>query len=185
MNKMLAILVFGLMLISCGKKVSSEPKSMGIVDSLTSQKGFSSSKLIDEKTCIDDELLKDLGENEIVKKVIDNSDISFCNGLRVRLKILKMSSGDLRVYGFASSSSGKMSCLKQGTDFQRFPLLGDQGTLVGDKIKISLGGHEYDSENKLIKSKRFKGKFVKFDMTDYSGEMGFFEGNKLKCWAQH
>ena len=87
MNQMLAILIFGLMLISCGKKVSGEPKSMGTIDSLTSQKGFSSSKLIDEKTCIDDELLKELGENEIVKKVIDNSDISFCNDLRVMLKI--------------------------------------------------------------------------------------------------
>ncbi len=185
MKKCLSIMILGLLVISCGKKGSSEPGSMGIVDTLSTKKNFAAEKIVDEKNCIDDALLSELGEKDVVKKVTDDSDISFCNGLRVRVKIFKISNGELRVYGYAESTSGKMSCLRQSGDFQRIPLLGDQGTLIGDKIKISLGGHEYTSEGKLVKSDRFKGKFVKFDMASYSGEMGFFESNKLKCYAQH
>lgn len=185
MKKCLSILILGLLVISCGKKGSTQPNSMGIVDTLTTKKNFSSEKIVDDKNCIDDVLLKELGEKETVKKVVDDADISFCNGLRVRVKIFKISNGELRVYGFAESTTGKMSCLKQSGDFQRFPFLGDQGTLFGDKIKISLGGHEYTSEGKLIKSNRFKAKYVRFDVASYSGEMGFFESNKLKCYAQH
>lgn len=185
MKNCLSIVILGLLVISCGKKGSNEPGSMGIVDTLTTKKNFASEKVVDEKNCIDDVLIRELGEKDFVRKVVDDSDISFCNGLRVRVKILKISNGELRVYGYAESTTGKMSCLRQGGDFQRFPFLGDQGTLIGDKIKISLGGHEYTSEGKLVKSDRFKGKFVKFDMASYSGEMGFFENNKLKCHAQH
>lgn len=185
MKKFISIMILSFLIISCGKKGTSEPGSMGIVDTLTTKKNFSSDKLVDEINCIDNVLVKELGEKDVVKKVLDDSDISFCNGLRVRVKIFKISNGELRVYGFAESTSGRKSCLRQSGDFQRFPFLGDQGTLFGDKIKISLGGHEYTSEGKLIKSDRFKGKYVKFDMASYSGEMGFFESNKLKCYAQH
>lgn len=185
MNHCISILVVGLLVISCGKKGTTGPGSMGIVDTLSTRKSFTSEKMVDDKNCIDDILLKELAANETVKKVVDDTDISFCNGLRVRVKIFKVSSGEIRVYGFASSTSGRMSCLKQSGDFQRIPFLGDQGTLFGDRIKISLGGHEYTAEGKLIKSKGLKAKFVKFDVADYSGEMGFFENNKLKCYAQH
>lgn len=177
--------MLGFLVISCGKKGSTEPNSMGIVDTLSTKKNFSSEKIIDDKNCIDEALLKELSDNETVKKIVDDSDISFCNGLRVRVKAFKISDGEIRVYGYAISTTGKMSCLKQSGDYQRFPFLGAQGTLFGDKIKISLGGHEYNSEAKLVKSNRLKAKFVKFDMTSYSGEMGFFENNKLKCYAQH
>ncbi len=185
MKKCLLIMILGLVLISCGKKGTDQPGSMGIVDTLTSKKSFTSDKKIDEKNCIDDALIRELGENDTVKKVVDDSDISFCNGLRVRIKTFKISNGEFRVYGYAESTSKKMSCLREGSDLKRFPLLGVQGTLVGDKINISLGGHEYSADGKLITSKRFKGKFVKFDVASFSGEMGFFEANQLKCYAQH
>ncbi|MBC7712530.1 MAG: hypothetical protein H7177_04300 [Rhizobacter sp.] len=183
--KKFSILILLVLVSSCGKKVIMDAQSYSGSSSLSSTKEFKSDKVVDDQTCIDDVLVKELGEKEIVKKIIDDSDINFCNGLRIRIKVFKISNGETRVYGFAESSSGKTSCLKQGPDFERIPFIGDQGTLVGDKIKISLGGHAFDSNGKVIKSDRIKGKFVRFDVANYSGEMGFFEGTKLKCWAQH
>ncbi|MBC7428656.1 MAG: hypothetical protein H7336_08605 [Bacteriovorax sp.] len=183
--KMLSILILGLFVSSCGKKVIMKASPMSGSSALTMTKEFKSDKVTDDVTCIDNILVKDLGEKEIVKKIVDDSDISFCNGLRIRIKVFKISSGEIRVYGFAESSSGRTSCLKQGSDFDRVPLLGDQGTLVGDKITITLGGHSMDSNGKVVKSDHLKGKFVRFDGASYSGEIGFYEGAKLKCWAQH
>lgn len=185
-TNLLLTLALGAVLISCGKKEAiTEPSSMGIVESLSTKKTFEPAKSINEETCIDETMKKELGEKEVVKKVLADSDINFCNGLRVRVKIFKVSNSDIRVYGFAESSSGKLSCLKHGRDFTKFPLLGYQGTLLGNGIKISLGGHQYTSDNKLITSDKLKAKHVQFDVATYEGEMGFFENDSLKCWAIH
>lgn len=181
--KALLILTLVLAVSSCGKKgVEMEPSSMGIVDSLTGKKDFEIPKVVNEVTCIDDMLKAELGEKEKVKKVLTDTDINYCNGLRVRLKVFKISGDKMRAYGFAESSSGKSSCLKDGSDFNKVFLRGYEGTLHGDGIKISLGGHVY-LESKLIKTDGFKNKYVDFDVAAFSGEMGFFENNKLKCWA--
>lgn len=174
------------LIVSCGKKeVVTGPASMGIVDSLTGRKVSPAELVVNERACIDDVMQKDLRDEEVVKKVTDDSDIVFCNGLRVRLKIFKTSSNELRAYGYAESTSGKASCLKYAKDFKHYPLLGFRGTLQGDTMKISLGGHMYTSEGKLISSDQLKARVVKFDIANYSGEMGFFENDKLKCWAIH
>ena len=184
-NMILALMVSSL-IFSCGKKETvSEPSSSGIVDSLSTKKAFETVKPINEETCIDEVMQKDLGEKEVVKKVLADSDINFCNGLRVRVKIFKTSGDDIRIYGFAQSSTGKLSCLKNARDVKKLPFLGYQGTLTGNGVKISLGGHQYTSENKLISSDHLKAKYVKFDVASYSGEMGFFENDNLKCWAIH
>lgn len=184
--KALLILVLAISVSSCGKKgATMEPSSMGIVDSLTGKKDFEVAKVVNETTCIDDMVKAELGEKEHIKKVLEDTDINYCNGLRVRLKIFKISGDKMRAYGFAESSSGKSSCLKDGSDFNKVIFVGYEGTLNGDGIKISLGGHLYTAEKKLIKSDRRKTKFVSFDVASFSGEMGFFENNDLKCWAIH
>lgn len=185
--KAFLILTLVLSISSCGKKgVVMEPSSMGIVDSLTGKKEFELAKAVNEKICIDDLIANELGQEEYVKKVIEDADINYCNGLRVRVKIFKVSGEKkLRAYGVAESSSGKSSCLRDGSDFDKAFLRGYEGTLNGDGIKISLGGHLYTGEKKLIKSESFKTRFVKFDVASFSGEMGFFEDNALKCWAIH
>lgn len=185
--KALLLILLVLTVSSCGKKgVVMEPSSMGIVDSLTGKKDFEIHKLINETTCIDDMLKSELGEKEQIKKVVTDTDINYCNGLRVRVKVFKISGGEkLRAYGFAESSSGKSSCLRDGSDFNKVMFLGYEGTLNGDGIKISLGGHLYSTDKKLIKSDRLKTKFVSFDVASFSGEMGFFENSELKCWAIH
>lgn len=185
--KTLLILMLALAVSSCGKKgVTMEPSSMGIVDSLTGKKDFEAAKIVNEQVCIDDMIKTELNEKEYIKKVEEDADISYCNGLRVRVKIFKIK-GDskLRAYGYAQSSSGKSTCLRDGSDFDKTMFLGYEGTLNGDGIKISLGGHMYTSEKKLIKSDRRKTKFVKFDVASFEGEMGFFEDGELKCWAIH
>lgn len=184
--KALLLILLVLSISACGKKgVVMEPSSMGIVDSLTGKKDFDITKVVNEQVCIDDLLKSEMGEKEYIKKVITDTDVSYCNGLRVRLKVFKMNGGKLRVYGFAESSSGKSSCLRDGSDFNKVFLLGYEGTLNGDGIKISLGGHLYTAEKKLIKSDRRKTKYVDFDVASFEGEMGFFENNDLKCWAIH
>jgi hypothetical protein len=184
--KNLLLILFILSVSSCGKKgVVMEPSSMGIVDSLTGKKDFDTTEIVNEQTCIDDILKSELSEKEYIKNVITDADINYCNGLRVRLKVFKMNAGKLRVYGFAESSSGKSSCLRDGSDFNKVIILGYEGTLHGDGIKISLGGHLYTAEKKLIKSGRRKTKYVDFDVASFKGEMGFYENNDLKCWAIH
>lgn len=181
--KALLILTLVFTVASCGKKgVEMEPSSMGIVDSLTGKKDFELHKIVNEVTCIDNMLKAELGEKEKVKKVLTDTDINYCNGLRVRLKIFKISGDKMRVYGFAESSSGKSSCVKDGSDFNKAFLRGYEGTLNGDGIKISLGGHIY-VDSKLMKSEGRKHRHVEFDVATFSGEMGFFENNELKCWA--
>lgn len=184
--KALLLILLVLAVSSCGKKgVVMEPSSMGIVDSLTGKKDFDITKVVNEQACIDDLLKSEMNEKEFIKKVVTDTDINYCNGLRVRLKVFKMNEGKLRVYGFAESSSGKSTCLRDGSDFNKVFLRGYEGTLNGDGIKISLGGHLYTAEKKLIKSDRRKTKYVSFDVASFEGEMGFFENNDLKCWAIH
>lgn len=185
-TKTLLTLMALTLVVSCGKKESmTAPASMGIIDSLTGKRVFADEKQVTEQSCIDEVMQKDLGKEEVVKKILDDSDIVFCNGLRVRVKIFRTNIDDIRAYGYAESTTGKSSCLKYGKDFKHYPLLGYRGTLQGDVIKISLGGHQYTSEGKLIASEKLRAKVVKFDMANYSGEMGFFENDKLKCWAIH
>lgn len=183
-NFLLIILIFSIS--SCGRKgVVMEPSSMGIVDSLVSKKDIINIKEVNDKVCIDDILKIEMNEKESIKKVITDTDVIYCNGLRVRLKVFKMNASKLRVYGFAESSSGKSSCLRDGSDFKNYLYFGHTGTLTGDGIKISLGGHSYTAEKKLIKSDQRKMKYVKFDIASFEGEMGFFENNNLSCWATH
>lgn len=178
-------LAFSIFATSCGKKdIIEEPASMGIVDSFANKRIIEPNK-INEENCIDEAMKRDLSEQELVKKVLAESDISYCNGVRVRVKIFKLSTEEIRVYGFAQSSSGKLSCLRNGKDLKRIPFFGYQGTLNGNGIKVSLGGHQYTTEGKLITSDKLSGKYVKFDVATYSGEMGFFENDTLRCWAIH
>lgn len=173
-------------IVSCGtKKELLSPSSMGIVDALTTRKDFQRAKGINEVTCIDEALQASLNNEERVKDVDVDTDINFCNGLRVRLKVFKMSKTQFRAFGFAQSSSGKMSCLTQNKDFKKLPILGYEGTLIGEGIKIALGGHLYTSNNELEKSSKLLGKYVKFDDVNYRGELAFFENENLKCWAIH
>lgn len=182
--KVLLIILLAMSLSACGKKsVSMDPASMGIVDSLVGKKGLFTQKIVNDETCIDEVLRLELGTKDTVKKELSDSDISYCNGLRVRVKVMKLSNGTIKALGFAEGSKGKKSCLREGKDFDKTLFLGVQGTLVGEGIKISLGGHAYTSSNKLITSKSFKNRHVKLDIASFSGEMGFFEDNALKCWA--
>ena len=177
---LLIILVLGLS--SCGKKgVVMEPSSMGIVDALTLKKDFTTVKIVNEQVCIDDLLEAEKNKNEYVKKVMTDTDISYCNGLRVRLKVYKMNDGKLRVYGFASSTSGKNSCLRDGKDFNKVFLLGYEGTPKGDGINISLGGHSYTPAKTLIKSNKRQSGYVGFNIASFRGEIGFFENGELTC----
>jgi hypothetical protein len=183
--KIIFCIILSSVLLSCGKKTTIKPSANSFVDTFISKKSFSNSKEISDQICIDDVMINDLGDNDNIKKILDDSDISFCNGMRVRIKIFKISNGEVRVYGYAESSTGVKTCLRQDLDYQRVPFVGNQGTLFGEKIKISLGGHGYNAEKKLIKSTHLKGKFVKFDGANFSGEMGFFEKDNLKCWSNH
>lgn len=183
--KALLIITLAFAAISCGKKsVITDPSSMGIVDSLMGQRSNSANgKDINDVTCIDEILKLELGTKDAVKKELSDSDITYCNGLRVRAKVVKFSSGAIKVFGYAEGTKGKKSCLREGKDFDRTMFMGVQGTLIGEGIKISLGGHAYTSGNKLITSKSFKDRYVKLDIASFSGEMGFFEDGNLKCWA--
>lgn len=183
--KALLIIALAFSAVSCGKKsVLNEPSSMGIVDSLVGQRSnVADEKVINDVTCIDEILKLELGTKDTVKKELSDSDITYCNGLRVRVKVVKLGSGALKAFGYAEGTKGKKSCLREGKDFDRTIIMGVQGTLVGEGIKISLGGHAYTSGNKLITSKSFKDRYVKLDIAAFSGEMGFFEDGNLKCWA--
>ena len=174
------LIVIILALSSCGKKgVVMEPTSMGIVDSLKTKSEAIVVKEVSEQVCIDDLLKTEMNEKEKIRRVLTNTDISYCNGMRVRLKVFKMKDGNLRVYGMADSSSGKRTCLRDGADFKRKSILGNyEGSLIGDGIKISLSGHEYTSDNEIIKR---KGSNLYFEDQSFKGDMGFFENNELVC----
>ena len=179
---LLIILVFNFS--SCGKKgVIMDPTSMGIVDSLKIKSEASVVKEVSEQICIDELLKSEMSDKEEIKRVITDTDISYCNGMRVRLKVFKMKDKKLRVYGLAESTSGKRSCLRGGRDFKKNVTLGTnyEGTLIGDGIKISLGGHEYTTSNKLVQVKRGN---VYFNDTSFKGDMGFFENNELVCTSR-
>lgn len=186
--KALIFLTLVLSVVSCGKKgVVEDPGSIGIVDSLSAKKDFVVPKVVNEVTCIDDILKAELSEKDKVEEVLVDTDINYCNGLRVRLKVLKIE-GDkkLRAYGFAESSSGKSSCVRDGSDFNKAPLQAKyEGTLNGDGIKISLGSHKYGKDSKLEKTSWLSSKYIKFEATSFDGELGFFENNELKCWSKN
>ncbi|MGZ3806784.1 MAG: hypothetical protein ACXVCE_01760 [Bacteriovorax sp.] len=136
---------------------------------------------IDERTCIDDQLNIDLSSSS-VKKMIVNTDITFCNGTHLRLKTYKLGPKKYKALGLVISNSGRESCLKESEEFSKVWPLGDRGVLVGDNIKITLGGHELDSNNKLVSSKHFFKRQVKFTEDKFSGEMAIFENGKLSCF---
>lgn len=176
------LFILVLILASCGRNdVVMEPSSMGIVESLIKREDSSLTKMITEKECIDDLLVNEMNEKEKVRKVVTDTDINFCNGSRLRLKIFKMNDTKLRVYGFAETSTGEMSCLRDGDDFKKVFLKGHEGTLTGEGIKISLGGHLYKDNKKLIKSENRKVQYVTFKDTAFQGDIGLFVNNELLC----
>jgi hypothetical protein len=186
-------------LVSCGKKEyilgpessssSSSTNSStnnGKTDPVNGKKTIVDPKtqpVVDDKICIDNAKEKDMEEKEKLEDITDDADVIYCNGLRVRLKIFKFTSGEYRAYGFAISSSGRQSCIRSGRDFKRVSLLGFKGTLLGSGMKVSLGGHKYDADNKLIPSKKLSGKLVNFKREEFSGEMGLFENDVLTCYS--
>lgn len=195
-STLLLALIASTVLVSCGKKEyilgpestsssTSNSSTTGKAEQIPGKKPVVDPKtqpVVDDKICIDNAKEKDMEEKEKITDITDDADIVYCNGLRVRLKIFKFSTGEYRAYGYAISSSGRQSCLKPGRDFKR-SLLGFRGTLLGSGMKVSLGGHKYDSDNKLISSKKLSGKFVNFKREEFSGEMGLFENDELTCYS--
>lgn len=180
--KLLFIIFF--ISVSCGKSTLMPPATKNTFNNQPQLNRLGDS-IIGDKTCIDDKLINELEEDELTKKTIDDADINFCNGLRIRIKIIKTTKNKTLVYGFAESSSGRRTCLREDKDFKRILFLGSRGSLVGEEIKISLGGHSYDSKGKLIKSAHLSGRNVDFKIASFSGEIGFFEKGKLKCWSMN
>ena len=166
--------------------VSTNSSSTKAFDSNDAEKAnFPQPEVIDEETCIDDKLGKELDSGEKLKKVIINADVKFCNGVRIRVKSVKFESNKYKAYGYVQSNSGHDSCLRETKDFKHSLFLGDQGTLEGDTIKIALGGHDYDKDGKLTLSEHSIDKYVKFAWDNYTGELAIYEKGKLRCWAIH
>lgn len=179
----LCLLVFNLMIVSCGKRHVG-PSVLETISSETSFKNLIDNKVdINERSCIDELLAKELEAGESIKKLVINTDIDFCNGVRVRLKTYKFASKKYKAYGFVRSNSGHESCLKETEDFSNTQFFGDKGVLVGDDVLIILGGHQFNSDKRVIPSEHRLARFVKFDWKTYKGEMAFFEKDKLRCWA--
>lgn len=142
---------------------------------------------INERNCIEEKLAKELDSGESIVKMVINSDIDFCNGVRVRLKSYLFSSKKYKVFGFVRSNSGAETCLVESDNYTHKRVMmksvGDEGVLVGENIKILLGGHEFDSDNKLKPSEHKLARFVRFEWGTYHGEMGIVEKDRLRCWA--
>lgn len=178
------LLSLTLTLTSCLNKTKKDEASIGqsVNTVVIAEKSFDE-VIINEKSCIDAPLAKELESGESIKKLVVNSDVDFCNGVRVRLKTYQFSSKKYKAFGFVRSNSGHESCISESEDFTRTMFLGDRGVLVGDKVKILLGGHQFNSDNKLVPSEHRLARYVKFEWGSYQGEMGFIEKGKLRCWA--
>jgi hypothetical protein len=178
--KLTGILLIIFAAASCGKKSTIVSAPQFETKALTVKADVAKDDI--EHTCIDDKLNKDLESGDSIKKMITNSDLIFCNGVRLRLKTYQFASKKYRAYGYVRSNSGSDSCLSESDNFAH-SLLGDQGVLNGDDIKILIGGHQFDSDNKIVPSEHRLARHVKFDWGTYSGEMAIFEKGKVRCWA--
>lgn len=178
------LLSFTLFAISCGKKTEQAPAvyefSNGVSTETTK---FDKKELVNDHTCIDTPLNKDLDAGESIKKLVFNTDMDFCNGVRVRLKAYQFTSKKYKAYGFVRSNSGHETCIKESDNFTHTPFLGEKGVLIGENVKILLGGHQFDSNNQLVPSDRRLSRYVKFEWGAYKGELAFMEKGKLRCWA--
>lgn len=169
--------------ISCGKKSTVGPPQFEGTNAFTNNNDAAVIEQVDVHKCIDDKLTKDLDSGDSIKKMVVNDDFTFCNGVRIRLKTYQFSSNKYKAYGHVQSNSGYESCLTESPDFTHRMLLGDQGVLIGNDIKILIGGHQLDSDNKILPSEHRLARYVKFTWGSYSGELAIFEKGKLRCWG--
>ena len=184
--KKIIILFLSLIVISCGNKSSLGAPQFETSRPLTDTKTITKDEIVgevSEHSCIDDKLNKDLESGESIRHLVINSDFMFCNGVRLRLKSYQFTSKKYKAYGFVQSNSGKDSCLIESEDFTHIALLGDQGVLNGDDMKILIGGHSFNSDNKIQLSNHVLARNVKFSWDTYRGELAILEKGKVKCWA--
>lgn len=171
---------------SCGSKTKVEHSMFATSNSVSAEKNIISEKEeVSERTCIDQALVKELDAGESIKKLVANTDLDFCNGVRVRLKTYQFTSKKYKAFGFVRSNSGHETCIKESDNFSHTIFLGDKGVLIGENIKILLGGHQFNSDNQIVASENRLARYVKFDWGDYSGELAIVEKGKLRCWAIH
>lgn len=178
------VLSLSLFTLSCGKKTEIAPAVYEFSNSVSTESTkFERKDLVNDRSCIDAPLTKDLDSGESIKKLIVNTDLDFCNGVRLRLKAYQFSSKKYKAYGFVRSNSGHETCIRESDEFSHTAFLGDKGVLMGDNIKILLGGHEFNSNNMLVPSDRRTARYVKFEWGEYKGELAIMEKGKLRCWA--
>ncbi len=174
-----------LVLLSCGKKSIIESSFLGGSDSRTTADAQTASNagVVDERNCIDKKLTIDLDSGESIAKMVVNTDVTFCNGVRLRLKTYQFISKKYKAYGFVRSNSGRETCIEEANSLTHKWKLGDDGVLEGQEIKILLGGHQFDSDNKVIPSEHRLARRVTFEWGSYNGEMAIYEKGKVRCWA--
>lgn len=178
------LIILSLFALSCGNKSTVAPSMFESSSSNNLERRLDSDDTtINERVCIDQRLTKDLDAGESIRKLVANSDFDFCNGVRLRLKTYQFASKKFRVYGFVRSNSGKETCLRESDDFIHSTLRGEKGTLVGENIKILLGGHRFNSDNSIEPSEHKLARYVKFEWSEYKGELAIHEKGKLRCWA--
>jgi hypothetical protein len=185
MKKLLIIFLFLLLSTSCGKKGSSISSLFNSRnDSLSTNTQNQRDNLhVSEHNCIENKLNRDLDGGESIAKMTANTDITFCNGIHLRLKTYQFVSKKYKAYGFIESNSGRESCIQDSSGLTHNKLFGDHGVLVSDSMKILLGGHRFDADNNLVPSDHFIYRNVRFDWGSYTGEMAFYENGKVRCWA--
>lgn len=171
-----------LILASCGKKSIVENSPFGPAKTPIEITDEVKEADVSERACIDNKLNKDLDAGEAIEKMIANSDFTFCNGVRVRLKSYLFDSKKYKAYGFIQSNSRHSSCLTASDDYTT-NFLGDRGVLVGRNMKLLVGGHELGSDNKVIPSSHMRARYVKYGWGTYSGELGFYENGRVRCWG--
>lgn len=190
MKTKLLLLLIALSLLSCQKKLIEtkalfETSEIKVDDQNTNYETKTpvTTKEINDKKCIDEKLIKDLNNNEKVKTQIADTDILFCNGIRIRLKTFQLTSRKFKAYGFIQTNSGIESCLTESNTFSNTLFLGTRGILLGENVKVLVGGHKLDKEGKLIPSDHLLARYVKFDTYTYNGELAVLENGFPSCWA--
>lgn len=175
------IILIALSTSSCGKKSIVDSSGIKIKSSLTNQEVSALEKaIVDDKTCIEKKLSQDLESENSTKKLIANTDFIFCNGTRIRLKAYQFSSKKIKTYGFINDNSGIETCLS-GSDLKRTFLLGLQGTIQANKVKITLGGNQLNTDGSIIPSEKILARHVRFSGESFKGEIGIIKENKSIC----
>lgn len=180
MKKTLSVCIFLSILASCGNEKIVNAPATSTVSNSNQSRSLLTEGMVDEVTCIDDVLSTYSHSSGFISKIVENTDITFCNGKRLRLKVYKLSNNEHLALGYLDGLS-KVRCLRSDIDFKKKPLIGYDGTLKGLDVKVGLGGFSYDGK-KLQKSKKLKEKHVRFDLTSFKGGMSIFEDDKLACW---